>query len=58
MLNADGRKAGAVDGEVGPNTIKALQWLLQDVGLYDGPRDGIAGSKTKAAFWNYNATGC
>ncbi|KOU60827.1 hypothetical protein ADK57_29385 [Streptomyces sp. MMG1533] len=52
MLNDSGYNAGSVDGAVGPNTIKALQRFL---GVNP---DGIAGPATKAAFWDFNASGC
>ncbi|MBC2905912.1 peptidoglycan-binding domain-containing protein [Streptomyces cupreus] len=56
-FNDLGLNAGAVDGVVGPNTIKALQRYLNifDYGL---TVDGIAGSKTKAAFADFNSIGC
>ncbi|QMU68654.1 peptidoglycan-binding domain-containing protein [Streptacidiphilus sp. P02-A3a] len=57
MFNDDGYDAGTVDGTVGPNTIKALQRFLNGVG-YNLTVDGIAGSATEGAFWDYNATGC
>ncbi|MDX3314928.1 peptidoglycan-binding domain-containing protein [Streptomyces sp. NPDC054884] len=52
LFNDWGYNAGTVDGAVGTNTIKALQRFL---GVTP---DGVAGSNTKAAFWNFNATGC
>ncbi|WP_217545206.1 peptidoglycan-binding protein [Streptomyces sp. GbtcB6] len=58
MLNAWGYNAGTVDGIVGTNTITALQKFLNAVGENAGTPDGIAGPQTRAAFWNYNATGC
>ncbi|WP_020137118.1 peptidoglycan-binding domain-containing protein [Streptomyces sp. 351MFTsu5.1] len=58
MLNAWGYNAGTVDGIVGSNTITALQKFLNNVGENAGTPDGIAGPQTRAAFWNYNATGC
>ncbi|MEU6487393.1 peptidoglycan-binding domain-containing protein [Streptomyces sp. NPDC046887] len=58
MLNAWGHNAGTVDGAVGPNTIRALQRFLNAVGENAGAVDGIAGAQTRAAFWNYNRTGC
>ncbi|MDH6565614.1 peptidoglycan hydrolase-like protein with peptidoglycan-binding domain [Streptomyces sp. SAI-117] len=58
MLNAWGYNAGTVDGIVGSNTITALQKFLNAVGENAGTPDGIAGPQTRAAFWNYNATGC
>jgi lysozyme family protein len=58
MLNAWGYNAGTEDGIVGTNTIRALQKFLNAVGENAGTADGIAGPQTRAAFWNYNATGC
>nr|WP_323186263.1 peptidoglycan-binding domain-containing protein [Streptomyces canus] len=58
MLNAWGYSAGTEDGIVGTNTIRALQKFLNAVGENAGTADGIAGPQTRAAFWNYNATGC
>ncbi|MFD7497175.1 peptidoglycan-binding protein [Streptomyces sp. NPDC059832] len=46
-----------VDGVVGPTTIKGLQRYLNLFG-YGLKVDGIAGSSTKAAFSDFNATGC
>ncbi|MER6247095.1 peptidoglycan-binding domain-containing protein [Streptomyces griseorubiginosus] len=58
MLNAWGYDGGTVDGIVGRNTIMGLQRFLNDSGIYAGAVDGIAGPQTKAAFWDYNASGC
>ena len=58
VINAWGYNAGAEDGIVGTNTIRALQKFLNAVGENAGTADGIAGPQTRAAFWNYNATGC
>ncbi|MEU5044854.1 peptidoglycan-binding domain-containing protein [Streptomyces griseorubiginosus] len=58
MFNYYGYNAGTVDGIVGSNTIKALQRFLNGAGENAGTPDGIAGPQTRAAFWNYNATGC
>ncbi|MGA6226797.1 peptidoglycan-binding domain-containing protein [Streptomyces umbrinus] len=50
-LNFD---AGTVDGIVGPDTIQALQRYLNSRNLgYDLAVDGIAGTRTKAAFAHY-----
>ncbi|MFC9429136.1 peptidoglycan-binding protein [Streptomyces sp. NPDC056987] len=44
----------SIDGVVGPNTIKALQRYLNSRNLgYDLAVDGIAGTRTKAAFAHY-----
>ncbi|MEV7192038.1 peptidoglycan-binding domain-containing protein [Streptomyces sp. NPDC093510] len=43
-----------VDGIVGPNTIKGLQRYLNGFG-YGLVVDGDAGTKTRAAFWQFNA---
>ncbi|MFF0449091.1 peptidoglycan-binding protein [Streptomyces sp. NPDC004609] len=56
-FNDMGLNAGTVDGEVGPNTIRALQRYLNIHG-YGLVVDGIAGPATRAAFWDFNATGC
>ncbi|MFE9766091.1 peptidoglycan-binding protein [Streptomyces sp. NPDC005808] len=42
----------AIDGIVGPNTIKALQLYLNLQGA-NLVVDGVAGSATKAAFWEF-----
>lgn len=52
-FNEMGFNAGTVDGVVGPNTIKALQRYL-NFHDYSLDIDGIAGTKTRAAFWDYN----
>ncbi|GGV84408.1 MULTISPECIES: peptidoglycan-binding domain-containing protein [Streptomyces] len=49
MLRAYGY-TGKIDGIVGSGTIKALQQLLKSEGFYSGAIDGVAGSKTRAAF--------
>ncbi|MFF3327800.1 peptidoglycan-binding protein [Streptomyces sp. NPDC002889] len=56
-FNDLGLNAGTVDGVVGPNTIKALQRYLNIFG-YGLAVDGIAGTQTKAAFWDFNSSGC
>ncbi|MFF4474467.1 peptidoglycan-binding protein [Streptomyces sp. NPDC001599] len=45
-----------IDGIVGPKTIRGLQRYLNSHGYNAGPADGIAGPKTKAAFWEFNET--
>ncbi|WP_329404293.1 peptidoglycan-binding domain-containing protein [Streptomyces melanogenes] len=47
-----------VDGIVGPKTIKGLQNHLNYWGGYHLAVDGQAGSATRAAFWEFNGTGC
>ncbi|MCQ0021833.1 peptidoglycan-binding protein [Streptomyces somaliensis DSM 40738] len=44
-----------VDGIVGPKTIKGLQKHLNYWGGYGLAEDGVFGSATKAAFWDFNA---
>ncbi|KAA0941774.1 peptidoglycan-binding domain-containing protein [Streptomyces apricus] len=57
MLNARNLGAGAVDGDPGYNTISALQRYLNWFG-YGLQVDGDPGPLTRAAFWDFNATGC
>lgn len=57
MFNDLGLGAGTVDGDVGPNTTRALQRYLNLFG-YNLGVDGQAGPKTRAAFWDFNSTGC
>jgi len=57
FFNAQGLGAGTVDGDPGTNTIKALQRYLNFFG-YGLLVDGIAGTNTRNAFWDFNATGC
>ncbi|MBT2419078.1 peptidoglycan-binding protein [Streptomyces sp. ISL-22] len=57
FLNDRGHNAGTVDGALGPNTIRALQRYLNTFG-YGLAVDGDAGPATRAAFWDFNATGC
>ncbi|CAL9502688.1 MULTISPECIES: peptidoglycan-binding domain-containing protein [Streptomyces] len=45
-----------IDGIVGPKTIRGLQRYLNSRGYNAGTADGIAGPKTKAAFWEFNET--
>ncbi|MEZ3182573.1 peptidoglycan-binding protein [Streptomyces pimonensis] len=54
-FNDLGYNAGTVDGVVGPNTIRALQRYLNRHGASLAV-DGVAGSATKAAFWNFAGT--
>ena len=50
-LNRRGYNAGAVDGIPGPNTVRALQrFLVHDYHLDTGGIDGIAGTRTRAAW--------
>ncbi|MFF3489633.1 peptidoglycan-binding domain-containing protein [Streptomyces sp. NPDC002701] len=56
-FNRLGYNAGAVDGIVGASTIRALQAYLNSYGS-NLVVDGVAGSATRTAFWNFNATGC
>lgn len=48
---------GAVDGIVGTNTIKALQRYL-NIFVYSLSVHGTAGTQTKAAFADFNSSGC
>ncbi|MFG2379202.1 peptidoglycan-binding protein [Streptomyces sp. NPDC048504] len=56
MFNDLGIRTGTVDGEPA-HTITALQRYLNLFG-YDLAVDGIAGPQTKAAFSDFNSTGC
>jgi peptidoglycan hydrolase-like protein with peptidoglycan-binding domain len=55
MCNDLGLNASTVDGDPGPNTIRALQrYLIYGYGL---SVDGQAGTNTRAAFWDFNEYG-
>jgi len=56
-FNHLGYNAGAVDGIVGTSTIRALQAYLNSYGAHLVV-DGVAGSATRTAFWNFNGSGC
>ncbi|MEU3983377.1 peptidoglycan-binding domain-containing protein [Streptomyces sp. NPDC026672] len=56
-FNDLGLGAGTVDGVVGPNTVRALQRYLNIFG-YNLAVDGDAGPATRAAFADFNSTGC
>ncbi|MFD8705164.1 peptidoglycan-binding protein [Kitasatospora sp. NPDC059648] len=52
-LNAWGYNAGAVDGQLGPNSWKAAQRMLNDLGYNAGTVDGILGPNTITALQKF-----
>jgi peptidoglycan hydrolase-like protein with peptidoglycan-binding domain len=54
-LKEHGRYSGAIDGIVGPETIKGLQSAMKEFWGYTGAIDGIAGEGTRAAFARYGS---
>lgn len=50
FLKASWQYTDAIDGDPGPNTVKALQRYLQKYFDYTGAIDGDPGPKTQAAF--------
>ena len=44
---------GSVTEDTGDDTVRAVQRVLNDLGLYRGPVDGLSGPQTHAAVENY-----
>lgn len=55
MLADQGLYGGAIDGDPGPITWRAIQTWLNRYGLYGGAIDGIPGPLTYAGFQQYGA---
>jgi len=53
-----GYNPGTIDGQLGTNSWKAAQRRFNDLDLGAGTVDGEAGPNTRAAFWDFNGTGC